>query len=142
VQTQTENGTLAGFPIVQNGTGTFINYASDSWTEHHFSQYIQDAGKGAGIMFTDVSNQKLYAFDSFPDSTSKGALKATSTLLELLPVSSGLVQFTHAYDITWYGAVATFDGTTPICSMYDGTTPTGLWLLVEYPPTLTVTAAK
>ncbi len=140
VQTQTENGTLAGFPILQNGTGTFLNSMSGSWTPHHFSQFISDNGKGAGIMFTDIANQKLYAFDSFSASTSKGALKASSGLLELLPVSSSQVQFTNAYDITWQGAVATFDGSTPLCNLYDGTTPMGLWMLAEYPPTLTVTA--
>ncbi len=140
VQTQTENGTLAGFPILQNGTGTFLNSNSGGWTPHHFSQFISDNGKGAGIMFTDIANQKLYSFDSFSASTSKGALKASSGLLELLPVSSSQVQFTNAYDITWQGAVVTFDGTKPICSLYDGTTPTGLWILAEYPPTFTITA--
>jgi len=90
-------------------------------------------------MFNDAANQKLYAFDSFSGSTSKGALKVSSGLLELLPVSSSQVQFTFPYDITWEGAVATFDGQTPLCNLYDGTTPMGLWILVEYPPTLTVT---
>ncbi len=89
MQIQTENGTLAGFPIIQNGTGTFINTASGGWMAHHFSQFISDDGKGAGLMFTDLANQKLYAFDSFSGSSSKGALKASSGLLELLPVSSG-----------------------------------------------------
>ncbi len=139
VQKQTENGTLAGSPILQNGTGTFLNTNSGGWTPHHFSQFISDTGKGAGMMFTDDANQKLYTFDSFPSSTSKGAIKASSGSLELLPVSSSQVQFTNAYDITWQGAVATFDGTTPICNLYDGTTPMGLWILAEYPPTLTVT---
>jgi uncharacterized protein (UPF0333 family) len=129
-QLQTENGTLAGFPILQNGTGTFLNSTIGSWTQHHFSQFTQDNGKGAGIMFTDTANQKLYAFDSFSGSTSNGALKASSGLIELLPVSSSQVQFTSAYDITWQGAVATFDGTTPVCSLYDGTTPAGLWLSI------------
>ena len=32
VQTQTENGTLAGFPLLQNGTNIFPNYASPNWT--------------------------------------------------------------------------------------------------------------
>ena len=47
--------------------------------------------------------------------------------------------FMDAMDITWRGAVATFDDTTPIYAMDEGT-PTGLWILVEYPPTITVTA--
>ncbi len=140
VQAQTENGTLAGLPIVQTGTGTFLNSTRGGWTPHHFTQLISSTGKGAGIIFTDAANQNLYAFDSFPGSTSKGALRASSGL-ELLPVCSGQgqVQFRDAYDITWAGAVATFDGSTPVCSLYDGTTPMGLWILVEYPPTLTVT---
>ncbi len=140
VQLQTENGTLAGSPIIQNGTGTFLNSTSGNWTPHHFSQFLSSDGKGAGIMFTDQANQKLYAFDAFPASTSKGALRASNGLLELLPVSSSQVQFTHAYDITWQGAVVTFDKTTPICNLYSGTTPMGLWILAEYPPKLTVTA--
>ncbi|MCW4004630.1 MAG: hypothetical protein NWE95_12040 [Candidatus Bathyarchaeota archaeon] len=144
VQTQTENGTLADFPIVQNGTGLFSDYASGGHTAHHWSQFITDTGQGTGIMFTNKYREKLYAFDTIAGSPT-GALNVNSgsRLIELLPVSSlKPASFTYAYDITWHGAVATFDGTTPICSMYDGTTPTGLWLLVEYPPTLTVTAAK
>ena len=136
---QTENSTLAGFPILQNGTATYSNFASSGWTAHHFTQFITDNGKGAGIMFTDTDNQRLYAFDSFTSSTSKGALKTSSGSLELLPVSQSQVQFNFAYDITWHGAVTTFDNTTPLCGLYSGTTPFGLWILAEYPPTLTVT---
>ena len=45
-------------------------------------------------------------------------------------------QFTYALDVTWHGAVVTFDGTTPI---YNESGQTGLWVIVEYPPTITVT---
>jgi hypothetical protein len=138
VQTQTENGTLAGYPILQNGTGTFINATRGSWTAHHFSQFISDSGKGAGIMFTDAANQKLYAFDTIAGS-STGALKVGSALIELLPVSAAQASFKYPSDITWQGAVVTFDGTTPICNLYSGTTTAGLWILSEYPPTLTIT---
>jgi hypothetical protein len=137
-QPQTENGALAGFPIIQNGTGTFDSAGAGK--SHHFNQYTTDSFKGAGFFFTDAANQRLYAFDSFAGSTSRGALKTGSAALELLPVSSPQVQFQTAYDITWYGAVATFDGSTPVCRLYDDTTPTGLWILAEYPPTLTLTA--
>ena len=116
VQTQTENGTLAGYPILQNGTGTFLNSSIGSWTAHHFSQFVSDNGKGAGIMFTDAANQKLYAFDSIAGS-STGALKIGSALIELLPVSAAQASFRYPYDITWQGAVVTFDGTSPICSL-------------------------
>jgi hypothetical protein len=138
---QTENSTTEGFPIVQNGIGTFSNYAVGGWTAHHWSQLITNDGKqGSGIMFTDSANQKLYVFDSMSGSTSKGAIKTSSGSIELLPVSQASVSFTSPLDITWSGAVATFDNTTPICKMYDAATPTGLWILAEYPTTITVTA--
>ena len=135
---QTENATRAGFPILQNGSATYPNFVSGGWAPHHFTQFVTDTGKGAGIMFTDIDNQKLYAFNSFPSSTSNGALKTSNGLLDLLPVSQSQVQFTSAYDITWNGAVVTFDNTTPLCGLYSATTPFGFWILAEYPPTLTV----
>jgi uncharacterized protein (UPF0333 family) len=135
---QTENGTSGGFPVVVDGTGVFSNYESGGWTAHHWSQLISGT-RGTGIMFTDNFNQKLYAFDSIAGDPT-GALSATSTsLIELLPVKLTSVSFDNALDITWRGAVATFDDTTPIYAM-EGGTPTGLWILVEYPPTITVTA--
>ncbi len=139
-ETVTENGTLADFPILQNGTATFPNTANSGWTAHHFSQYITAVNKGAGLMFTDTQNQKLYAFDSIAGHTT-GALSANKALyqMELLPVALSSAAFMYAYDISWQGAVATFDGTTTVCSLYDATTPWGLWILAEYPPTLTVT---
>jgi len=130
---QTENGTSSGFPIIQNGTGTFYN-SSSVW-QHHWSQIISGT-RGAGIMFTDEANKMLYAFDN---STSKtGALKVDSSArtIELLPVSSGSVPLPSSKDVIWYGAVVTFDGTTPI---YNSSNNSGLWITVEYPPTITVT---
>ena len=92
-------------------------------------------------MFTDRGNQKLYGFDSMAG-TPTGALNVavSPSLIELLPVTLAPVSFTYTYDITWAGAVVTFDNSTPMCIKYDDTTPTGLWLLAEYPPTLTLTA--
>jgi hypothetical protein len=131
-QPQTENGTTSGFPIVQNGTGTFYN-SSSVW-QHHWSQIISGT-KGAGIMFTDDANKMLYAFDN---STSKtGALKVGTQTIELCPITMHSVSFTSAKDIAWYGAVVTFDGTTPIYKEESGK-KTGLWIIVEYPPTITV----
>jgi hypothetical protein len=138
-QVQTEDETSGGFPVVTTGTGLFSNSTSGGWTEHHWSQLIAGSGtRGAGIMFTDNSNLKLYAFDSIAGSAT-GALSATSTsLLELLPVKLHTVTpFTDALDISWRGAVVTFDGTAPIYKESDGS---GLWILVEYLPTVTVTA--
>lgn len=137
---QTENGTLQGFPIIQDGTGLFYNYTGGDYAAHHWSQLINDNGQGVGLMFTDSSNMKLYSFDSMSGSTSKGALDVGSASIELVPVSQASVSFKTALDIAWSGAVVSFDGTTPICTLRDSTTPSGLWILAEYPPTITATA--
>jgi hypothetical protein len=129
---QTENGISGGFPVVQSGTGTFYN-SSSVW-QHHWSQIITGT-RGAGIMFTDEANKMLYAFDT---STSKtGTLTVGTQTIELLPVTvtRSSVSFKYAKDVTWYGAVVTFDG-TPI---YNSSNESGLWITVEYPPTITVT---
>jgi hypothetical protein len=128
---QTENGISSGFPIVQNGTGTFFN-SSSVW-QHHWSQFISGT-RGAGIMFTDEANKMLYTFDTSTIKT--GALKVGTQTIELLPITMSSVSFTSAKDITWYGAVVTFDGTTPI---YNSSNKSGLWITVEYPPKITVT---
>jgi hypothetical protein len=136
-QLQTENGTINGIPIVANGTG---NFSSSVWA-HHWSQFISGS-QGAGIMFTNATNQQLYVFDSIAGSPT-GALKTNNSTktIELVPVTLRQVQFTYALDVTWHGAVATFDGAaaTPIYTL-QGTAPTGLWLLVEYPPKVTVSS--
>ncbi len=139
---QTENGTLGGLPVTVNttsGSNSFYNFSDGTWA-HHWSQFISDTNTGGGIMFTDVGNQQLYAFDSIAGTTT-GALRADSAnrRIELRPVTNS-TSFQYALDVAWYGAVATFDSTkTPIYAMQGGT-PTGLWILVEYPPTITVTA--
>jgi hypothetical protein len=137
-QIQTENGTLGGLPVVwdtTSGSNSFYNFSDGTW-EHHWSQFIWETD-GAGIMFTDTGNQQLYAFDSIAETTT-GALRAESynRRIELRPVTSE-ISFQQMFDVSWYGAVVTFDGTTPI---YEASTQSGLWILVEYPPTVTVTA--
>lgn len=134
-QPQTENGTASGYPIVSSATGLFYNFSASSWA-HHWSQFISGT-KGAGIMFTGSANQMLYIFDTTENKT--GALKvsnSTDKTIELLPVAMSQVNFISALDVIWHGAVVTFDGTTPIYKEENGT---GLWIIVEYPPTITVT---
>jgi hypothetical protein len=135
-QQQTENGTVSGYPTVSSSTGTFYNYSASTW-EHHWSQYISGM-RGAGIMFTDNANRMLYAFDTIAGSKT-GALRVNSDRsIELLPVIRFQAQFKYALDVTWYGAVATFDATTPIYEVVSGK-QTGLWIIAERPPTITVT---
>jgi hypothetical protein len=133
---QTEDGIAGGYPIVASGSGTFYD-DSGSWKPHHWSQMSSSTNtRGAGIMFTDTANQRLYTFDSIPPGTPTGALKVGSGSIELLPVTLRDVEFQNAMDVTWHGAVVTYDNTTPIYA----SDQSGLWILVEYPPTITVTA--
>jgi len=135
---QTENGTAGGYPIVSPATGSFYNM-SNIWA-HHWSQLNSTTTRGFGIMFRDSSNEKLYYFDSIASSKT-GALNVSSAerKIEFLPVKLAQVSnFTSALDITWDGAVVTFDGATPIYKS-DGGGVTGLWVIVEYPPTVAVT---
>jgi hypothetical protein len=141
-QTQTENGNSSGGPIVSAGTGLFFNQ-STIW-EHHWSQFISGTS-GAGIMFTDSANSQLYSFDTLAESESgniTGCLRVSSTAgtIELLPVEIAPVNFTYALDITWYGAVSTFN-TVPIYQTTNGL-PSGSWIDVEYPPTAAVYAGS
>ena len=141
---QTENGTSNGIPVAINGTGTYYNsgYPSTPGTAHHWSQCVTGSS-GTGIMFTDSTNQLLYAYDSFVGHAT-GAIKATSgstDTIEFLPVTlSPANHYNSALDITWRGAVATFgSGSTPIYNA-NGGNPTGLWILAEYQPTIAVAA--
>jgi len=134
-QPQTENGTASGCPTVSNTTGLFHNSSASSWA-HHWSQFISGT-KGAGILFRDSANQMLYFFDTIAGSKT-GVLKVSDSdgrTIELLPVEMAQVKFTSALDVTWHGAVVTFEG-TPI---YREDNNTGLWITAEYPPTITVT---
>jgi len=138
---QTENGTSDGSPLVSNSPGIFYNPSPYNWT-HHWSQFISGT-KGAGIMFTDYANQQLYFFDNA--TTKTGAIRvsnSTENVIELQPVSSvAQVSFKEPRDATWYGAVATFDGTMPIYKDEGGGLSSGLWMIAEYPPTVTVTTS-
>jgi hypothetical protein len=137
MQAKTENGTASGNPIVTEGSGTFYNYSSSKW-HHHWSQLISGT-RGYGIMFTDVANQRLYAFDSITPGTPTGAIDVNESnrRIELLPITLREVQFTSVMDITFEGAVVTFDDTTPIYS-----TSGGLWIIVEHTPSIAVIAGN
>ena len=76
-QLQTENGTLNGYPVVANASGSnsYYNFSDGRWA-HHWSQFTWSSGtRGAGIMFTDTANQMLYRFDTIAGNTT-GALKS------------------------------------------------------------------
>jgi hypothetical protein len=111
---------------------------SNIW-QHHWAQLNSSATTGFGIMFRDVANEMLYRFDAIAGrNTGALSVNSTSRTIELLPVASALnapVTFQYPLDVCWYGAVVTFDAATLLYKS-DGS---GLWVLVEYPPVITVT---
>ncbi len=136
-QLQTENGTAQGDPIAASGTQLFNK--TQTWI-HHWSQFT-DGTNGAGIMFTDAFNHGLYVFDGMTPAAARGALSADSTAktISLLPVTLSSVTFQTALDVSWCGAVVTFDGSVP--QIYNGPQP-GLWVLAEIPPTIDMTCGN
>jgi hypothetical protein len=133
----TEDGiNTTDLPLTSNLEGTFNN--STHW-EHHWSEFMHGT-KGAGVMFTGNSTTfKLYTFDNA--TTKTGALVVekqqwddSDGYIEVNPVELYPTQFDYPLDVTWYGAVVTFDG-EPI---YPDSGYIGLWVMVEYPPTVTV----
>jgi hypothetical protein len=135
----TENGTLGLYPRVSTASTLFYN-TSNVW-QHHWSQLNSSLTGGFGIMFPDDSNRRLYHFDSMAsDNTGCLSVSNSGKSIELLPVKRSQVSgFTSSLDICWFGAVVTFDGTTPIYRTVNGV-PTGLWTLVEHPPVVAVVA--
>ncbi len=134
-QPLTENGTIGSFPIASTAGGLFYNFSSfSSGWKHHWSEFITGTDSGSGIMFTDYANRLLYYFDS--PSSKRGGIRVLSSVqeIELNPIAQSQASFTSALDLTWAGAVVTFDGTDPIYS--SSGSQEGLWVMVEHPPTV------
>jgi hypothetical protein len=127
----TEDGTDGDYPETSTSTGLFYDGSPTGW-DHHWSQ-ISSGNTGAGLMFTDADNQNLYVFDSIAvDKT--GAFNVLSSAIEFNPVERYNADFDYPLDLTWHGAVVTFNG-EPI---YPDSGYNGLWVMVEYPPSVTV----
>ncbi len=133
-QQQTENGISGGYPVSSTASGLFYNFSSTTGWAHHWSEFIS-GNSGAGIMFTDSANQKLYIFDSIAGEKT-GALNVIGSerVVEFNPVERYGASFTTPLDVTWQGAVVTFED-EPI---YESSNETGLWVMVEHPPIIAV----
>jgi hypothetical protein len=134
----TENGTSAGYPISSNVAGLFYNFTSLSFQTgwaHHWSEFISGSS-GAGIMFTDSANQKLYVFDNTAGQKT-GALNviSSSRTIEFNPVARSQypASFLNPLDVTWHGAVVTFSNEANN-TIYPTSGNIGLWVMVENPP--------
>lgn len=144
-QTSAENGTSSGKPIesfVNNETVLFYNYSTATGWMHHWAQFIKE-DRGYGIIFPDNSNALLYVFDNKTSGEKYGALKVSDSrqsdnqeiIFEFSPVAMNSVSFQTAKDITWRGAIVLFNLSDPV---YNSDDETGLWVMVEYPPSITI----
>ena len=139
---RTENGTSGGYPISWNTTGIFYNFTSANFSTgwaHHWSE-LTSGSTGAGIMFINSSNFKLYGFDDRKEFNTEGkktgALNVSANFIEFSPIALEQVSFNGKLDITGCGAVVTFaSGHDPI---YKSSDSIGLWVVVEYPPTVEI----
>ena len=88
-------------PQTFNSTGTWM---------HHWSQFT-DGTNGAGYNVYRSRYEMLYAFDNMTSNNLTGALSANSSpqTISLLPVTLNPVSFQNALDVTWCGAVVTFE---------------------------------
>jgi hypothetical protein len=130
----TEDGTSGGYPVSSSSDGLFYDGSPAGW-DHHWSQF-SSSGSGAGVMFTNSSNENLYVFDSYIG-TETGALVVNdggSKFIEVNPVQINSVPFDYTRDITWYGAVVTFND-EPI---HPDSGHDGLWVMVEHPPVVSM----
>ncbi|PVX26610.1 MAG: hypothetical protein CW691_00885, partial [Candidatus Bathyarchaeum sp.] len=134
----TENGTIGIYPETSSYTAPpFFDGPSPGWDYHHWSQF-SSLDSGAGFMFTDADNQNLYLFDSIASSET-GALVIDDdggNSIEVNPVELDDVPFTYSLDVSWYGAVVTFDGEPIYTSPEDD--HVGLWVMVEHPPAISM----
>ncbi|MGA9387953.1 MAG: hypothetical protein WBV70_03905 [Candidatus Bathyarchaeia archaeon] len=141
----TENGTqLPTGTQVSTNTGIFYNYTGAEWA-HHWSQTANISAlnpkRGTGVMFNNNTNLQIYCFDNQTSKT--GGLNVTSgdKTIELMPVKRYQTVDFHSQllDLTWTCVIVTFDNSTPIYTETAGI-KSGLWITVEYPPVLTITA--
>jgi len=140
-QRRTENGTSGGYPINSTATAPFYNFTSfpNGWA-HHWSEFISSGSSGAGIMFTDNANQKLYIFDKIAGQKI-GALNvlSSSRTIEFNPVNRNQASFMYPLDVTWHGAVVTFNNDpNNTIYPYPASGKFGLWVMVEHPPIVAV----
>jgi hypothetical protein len=131
----TEDGLTLGFPITSTGT---LFYEGGTRHEHQWSQFTDSNDRGVGVMYTSSNNDELYHFDAILGA-STGALyiDTTNRIIEIDPVRRANVNgFQQADDQIWKGAIViSGGGRLPI---YPNSGTTGLWILAEKLPTITV----
>lgn len=123
-----------------SGINVYVSDNPNSWGSAVWSGVLNSSGWQSSGAFSaqgryvklssnsTSSSQRLYEVQI--------AVEERQGWIEFNPVERFPASFTNPLDVGWVGAVVTFDSTTPIYNIAD---QKGLWMLVEYPPTVKVT---
>jgi hypothetical protein len=128
----TENATSGGLPIVGETLGgqsrLFYNFSSPStgWA-HHWSEYISGSG-GAGIMFNDNSNFRLYRFDSISGQKT-GAISVTNEQSTSWQTPNSV--YSRCGETSPYVASRAIDGNTFGDSYWRHSTTENHWIILD-----------
>ncbi len=127
----TENRTSGGYPIVgetyAGETDLFYNYSTSMGWAHHWSEYISE-NNGAGLMFTDSSNSKLYTFDSIAGAKT-GALRVEATQRTTWMTPTAV--YSVCGETSPYVAFRAIDGSTSSSSYWRHSTTENHWIVLD-----------
>jgi len=132
----TEDGQTSGKPVAS--TNTLFSDGLNAH-QHQWSEYIDSSNRGVGIFMRSNFNDRVYVFDNvIGQHTGSIFLNSTKKTVEIDPIQRLPVNgFSQGLDVTWVGGVVNFSGIS-VDSIYPSSNGNvGLWVLVEYPPTVT-----
>jgi len=132
---KTEDGIQGGSPKWSSGS---LFFQGGTAYQHQWTEYINSTNRGVGIITTSSANDLLYTFDDvIGANTGAISFDASNRRIEVNPVDMLRFPFQQGDDLTWVGGVVNFSsGNLPIYPNSGGTS--GLWVLVESPPSVKV----
>jgi len=139
----------SGVPEESSGT-PIIDGTPDSDYDPHWSQF-RVGNLCAGVIFTNSNNEAVFTFnDGSPTGLARGVIEVITGTRDIFlrPIRTSaappatqyqVTGYTAEKDLKWSGAVALNDSSNSYDTVYyPGSSPTGLWILVEKLPTITV----
>ncbi len=134
----TEDGLqINGLPNPNSGS---LFYDGGTAYQHQWSEYIA-SNRGIGLMMRSNYNKLLYTFDDvIGQQTGAISIDVGNRRIELNPIERFDVNgFNRGLDRTWVGAVVNFSSGSVVDTIFPSSGgTTGLWVLVEHPPDVTI----
>jgi hypothetical protein len=140
----TEDGVSSGKPQTSGGT---LFYDGGTAHQHQWSEYISTSDRGTGVIMRSNFNNALYIFDNVNAYAARGAISidTTNQKIELNPIAPARAfpvnGFKQSADISWVGAIINFSSGVAVDTIYPSPFiggNVGLWVLVEYPPNVSI----